>query len=513
MNSEYTIPNLLNIQKVVKLSQPEHIRRFRAFLEENEALMGVKLIDAIDVDILVVESLGELAIKIYGSDDKRNKQSLSQLSLQVFRFTYFLNQNYPHYLHHNLCLIQELLIAGNPEKANLIADVLIELCDKTCDYSLLYKLYQFKAEQAFINRKFNLQVNYLLMAQKVLGFEQTLSDLNINLRVHFNISEKDDSKVAVIDEYLNYFKSYFEHESPVIARFSKYAVIFIHYYYQIEAFRTPELIELVQQFDDEYQKQSFLYCPILNDVGKQVYFMLANQPYSIQDEKLFKATIKKLNQLSKHQLYWKSYINIPELYAITARTTQFINHYQCYNFRDDYKSFVPTDDWESIEHMREYCDLQLNKINQKLKFNADQVHLLIVKAALLICGEQNDRNNGIKILERLMITYQQMSFSMSIDTIMGLLMCGYFSNRKYDDCINTYRRFQKLSKGRVINKQNEISILIYYYFAQWNVSNRHQYLIKIEDLIHEIKSNDLLLRNIDLIRCLTNYFKVPIFIE
>jgi hypothetical protein len=241
--------------------------------------------------------------------------------------------------------------------------------------------------------------------------------------------------------------------------------------------------------------------------------MLANLPYSFQDNKLFKASIKKLHQLSKHQLYWKSYINIPELYAITARTTQLINHYQCYNFRDDYKTFVSYEDGEIKNHMIKYCDLQLNKINQKLKINTDQIHLLIVKAALLICGELNERSEGIKILERLMITYQQMSFSMSIDTIMALLMCGYFSNKKYEDCINTYRRFQKLSKGRVINKQNEVSILIYYYFVQWKMSNRPQYLTKIEDLINEIKSNDLLVNNIGLIKCLTNYFKVPIFIE
>jgi len=513
MKPDSLSPSLLNIQKVIKLTDANIINEFKKYLLDIDAEMAHKLVDSISSDIEIHETIGELSKKVYGSDSKRNKQSLSQLSLQAFRFTNYLMQNYPFHLHHNLSKIQNLINEGKPNDANLIADLMIDLCEKTCDYGLLQKLYQFKAAQAYINRKFNQQLHYIAANQKVLAYEQTISDLNYNLRFHFNISEKDDSKLPFLTDYFNYFKSYYDHESPVVVRLAKYAVIFITYYYQIDAFNSAEIQDLIDSFDDESQKNAFLHSPFLEDLNKQIYFFQLNQPLLDADSRTVKNYFKRLQTLSKHQLFWNSYINIPEFYSIVAKTTALLNQYQNLYYRSDFQQFLLDDDKAQIKIMKQFCQDHLEKFSKNDKFQTDQIHLNIVCSALCLLGNDSDKLNCVKQLEMIMITYQQMSFSMSIDTIMALLMNAYFSLKKYSECINTYRRFQKLAKGRVINKQNEISIQIYYYFSQWILANRPKYLNMLDELVIMVKGNKHLHYNIELIKSVSTYYKVPIYLN
>lgn len=513
MKSDTLAPTLLNIQKVIKLADGKVVDEFKKYLLEIDALMAHKLVDSINRSVNLLESLSELSTKVYGSDSKRNKQSLSQLSLHAFRFTSYIMQNFPYHLHHNLVKIQELINEGNPIEANLIADMMIDLCEKTCDYNLLQSLYQFKAAQAHINRKFNEQSFFISESQKVLSYQSTLNELNYKLRHNFDISEKDDTKLPFLKDYISFFKSFFDHESPVVVRFAKFAVIFITYYYQNENFNSEEIQSIIESFDEDAQKNSFLHVAFLEDLNRQVYFFQLNQPFQIYDQKAIKNFYKRLHSLSQYQHYWKSYVNIPEFYSIVAKTTSLLNYYQNLYFRPDFQHFLHDDDKELIDNMKQFCHRELKKFHHIDKFQTDQIHITIVLSALALLGNEQEKNSCIKQLEMTMITYQQMSFSMSIDTIMALLMSAYFSLHKYEDCINTYRRFQKLSKGRVINKQNETTIQIYYFYAQWIQASRPQYLNKLDELVVQIKSSGRPQHHIELIRSLSNYYKVPIYLN
>lgn len=298
-----------------------------------------------------------------------------------------------------------------------------------------------------------------------------------------------------------------------MVRLAKYSVIFITYYYQIEAFSSSEIQDIIDSFDDESQKNAFVYSPFLEDLSKQIYFFQLNQPLLDADSKTVKNYFKRLNTLSKHQLYWNSYINIPELYTTVAKTTALLNRYQNLCFRPDFQQFLHEDDKLQIGAMKQFCQTHLEKFSKHNKFQTDQIHLTIVCSALSLLGSDKDKLSCIKQLEMIMITYQQMSFSMSIDTIMALLISAYFSLKKYDNCVTTYRRFQKLAKGRVINKQNEVTIHIYYYFSQWIIANRPKYLNMLEELIVSVKENKNLNFNIELIKSVSTYYKVPIYMN
>jgi hypothetical protein len=48
-------------------------------------------------------------------------------------------------------------------------------------------------------------------------------------------------------------------------------------------------------------------------------------------------------------------------------------------------------------------------------------------------------------------------------------------------CVESYKGYIKLSKGRVVNSENDLDIHTYYYVSQWLSSQRKQYLSKIQE--------------------------------
>jgi hypothetical protein len=56
-------------------------------------------------------------------------------------------------------------------------------------------------------------------------------------------------------------------------------------------------------------------------------------------------------------------------------------------------------------------------------------------------------------------------------------------------------------------------VQIYYFYAQWIQASRPQYLNKLDELVVQIKSSGRPQHHIELIRSLSNYYKVPIYLN
>ena len=100
----------------------------------------------------------------------------------------------------------------------------------------------------------------------------------------------------------------------------------------------------------------------------------------------------------------------------------------------------------------------------------------------MLLGNNTQRSEAMDLIEETLISYQQISFSESIDSYFTCLMIGYFSNKEYEKCVNTYKRYIKLTQGRKINEDNDICIHAYYYGAQWMLTGRKQYVEKMSGI-------------------------------
>ena len=89
-------------------------------------------------------------------------------------------------------------------------------------------------------------------------------------------------------------------------------------------------------------------------------------------------------------------------------------------------------------------------------------------------------------------------------------MIGYFTIDDYRMCVETYKRYIKLAKGRVVNSENDIEIHTYYYTSQWLLNERNQYLNKLEENYNRAGQHNS--RNVlqQTILELVNYFKIPV---
>jgi hypothetical protein len=138
------------------------------------------------------------------------------------------------------------------------------------------------------------------------------------------------------------------------------------------------------------------------------------------------------------------------------------------------------------------------------------VHFKLTWSALLLLGEKEEIKKGVDDLEKLMTTYQQITFSESVDSIFICLMVGYFALGKYKMCVESFKRYVKLSKGRVVNSENDLEIHTYYYVSQWLISERKQYLNKLSEnyLKAEQHTSKTVIRQT--ILELVSYFNVPV---
>jgi hypothetical protein len=76
---------------------------------------------------------------------------------------------------------------------------------------------------------------------------------------------------------------------------------------------------------------------------------------------------------------------------------------------------------------------------------------------------------------------------------------AYFQAKKYDEVVDTFNRYKKVTKGEVSVQENDLVIKGLYYIAQLKLKNSKQYAAKLSTIIEELSANELLINNLKLI--------------
>jgi hypothetical protein len=502
--------SLLTIQKVIKLLLPKHLEDFKMYLVEIKAAIPFKLIESIENTIKDDVSADELCKMVYGKNDVQTRKSFNQLASHTFKLTSFISKNYPNYLLHNVTKTELLINDGKLAEGNLLADITLDIAEKINDNHTQILLLKFLAQQAQMYKSHPETLRLHERIQKKLEVEVIINSLYFYIRKNLNISIKDDSVLHSFDIHYAYFNEYTIHENITIRLISKYAIFYLLYYYRPTEYLTEKIQFKIQDFDDELNRNSVSVMPFMEDLYSKFLFYKLNLSTTDLSSKEGKGEYQKLLNHNKYLKFWQNYVNVPELYAIAIKSTFYLSRYHSINHRKDFRQVIPSEDKQDIARLTSRCEELIQKDIWEPYHINDLIHFRLTWSALLLLGDREQVEKGIRNLELLMTTYQQITFSESMDSIFICLMIGYFTIDDYRMCVETYKRYIKLAKGRVVNSENDIEIHTYYYTSQWLLSERNQYLNKLEENYNRAGQHNS--RNVlqQTILELVNYFKIPV---
>jgi hypothetical protein len=502
--------SLLTIQKIVKLLSPRLLQEFKNYLVTTRSKIPLKLIDTIERTINEDINADELCKMVYGRNDVQTRKSFNQLASHTFKLTSFLSKNYPGYLYHNITELEVLINDGKLAEGNLLAEITLDIAEKINDNHTQILVLKFLAQQAQMHKAQAETLKIHEKIQKLLEVEQTINNIYYYIRKNLNISVKDDSVLHSFDKHYSYFNDFKLHENITIRLLSKYAIFYLLYYYRPTEFLTEKIQQKIQDFDDELNKNSVSVLPFMEDIFSKFVFYRLNLSTTDLNSIEGKAEYQKLLSYNKHLKFWQNYVNVPELYAIAIKSTYYLSRYHSINHRNDFREVIPLEDKLDIAKLTKRCEELIKKDIWEPNHITDLVHFRLTWSALLLLGDKAEVLKGISNLELLMTTYQQITFSESMDSIFICLMIGYFTVNNYKMSVETYKRYIKLARGRVVNSENDIEIHTYYYCSQWLLSERNQYLNKIvENYQRAGKHNGKYVLQQTILE-LVNYFKIPV---
>lgn len=460
--------------------------QFTNYLQGIKADMSLKLVNAVSRKLDVVNSSDELAQKVYGKVDTKTKQNFNQLASHTFRLTGFVSASYPNYLVHNIGRIEKLINAGQVTDANRLMQWLYDISEKIEDFTTQVAVLKIQAQQAILARAYAENLRLHQQVEKTLENERILNEFFYRIRKYFNAALRDKDVQNVVDENIEWFKQFLNHDAKTVSLFSKVQIIHIYYYYKQTEFFKPETMEQLKKCEEELEAHPFLVFPYLFDLPSKLAYLHLNIATSQLDSPTSRNVFKRLTSPDRIPKYWNSYVNHPMIYALAIQASYLLSKYQYLVHKPNYVAQIPALARENIEYMRRTCLEEIQKQLYKEHVN-DYIYLKITLSAISLLSGVESIKASTDDLEDLMITYQQIPFSESIDTIFICLMIGYFVQGKYAKCSDTFKRYLKLSTYRVSIAVNEKGIYSYYYVSQWLHTGRKQYLKKIKEHLESIE--------------------------
>jgi len=495
---------MISIQKQVLLLSDFHYKEFADYLLDTNSELPYKLVSTIKK--LKVQPDSDVLCKlIYGDAEEKTRKKFLQLTHHTFKLSAFLSRNYPNYLKHNLQLIEELLSKGEKKKANDLAEWLTDVAEKIEDYTTLVEVNKFLAQQAFIIESKD-SGKYHKKVDEYLELEKIKNSIYTYLREHLFFKGKENISKSQVNKDLAFFDTYTSHEAHsinILARFGKY--------YELSFLGHPDFFkkETQQELDNlerDFLNNAFVCYHYLDDVYFKILGQRLQHNVNTTNTDAMLNEVKKMNGISSFLKYWKSYINIPELFSISIQVSHYMSAYG-FVFREDYDKKLPKDVKENINFLKvKLEEILLKDIWEEghiIKF----INVRSFYSAILLTGDEKDKHKSIKILEDTLVSYQQIPFQKFLDGIFVALIIGYFSLKEYEKVITTYKRYKKITSEQIVIKENDLTIDAYYFAAQYITNQRNQYMEKLKATYDESVAYGHIQT---LIAELVSYYRIPL---
>lgn len=496
---------MISIQKQILLLSEFHFKEFSEFLLTTNADLPYKLITTIRHSKKQDES-DELCKMIYGDSEEKTKKKFLQLTHHTFKLSGYLSRNYPNYLKHNLQAIEELLSKGENQKANDIAEWLSDVAEKIEDYTTLIEVNKFFAQQSFIKESKDANKYHKKVAE-FITYEQIKNSLYLYLRENLFFKGKENITKIQANKDLAFFNTYINHKSNsinILARFGKYFEL--SFLSHPDFFKEETLIGL-DELERDFLNNAHVCFHYLDDMYFKILGLRLQLNVNQNNTDSMLQEVKKMNNVSSFLKYWRSYINIPEIFSFSVQASHYMSSY-AFVFKDNYHLTLPADIKENINFLKQKLESELAKnIWNNGEYIIKFINLKCFYSAVLLTGDTNDKTKAVKILEDTLVSYQQIPFQKFLDGMFASLIMGYFSLQQHDKVIATYKRYKKITSDQIVVKENDLTIDAYYFTSQYLTNQRKQYTEKLKVTYDD--SNDFEHVKL-LISELGNYYKMPV---
>ncbi|WP_367387998.1 hypothetical protein [Lewinella sp. LCG006] len=478
---------MLVIEKTIKLLDDFHLQKFRQYLKEVSvrSYYPLALVDVIDRDFRKEQDSPELYRLVYGEKpvDEKDMKKLFQLAHHTFRQTSFLAKNYPNYLSSNIVKIQELINTGQLEEAIVLGDILRDVCEKVEDFSTLITVLQIQAQTATYEGALSETIRLYEKIGEFITVEQQLNEIKVLIASRLSA----DGKAVSLEDHeiqlrrLKDLSTSANYSVQILARLN---VAYLLYLQRDPGFFTEENFATLINIEESVQRNEHVIKPYLYNLMPKVHFLKMH--YLIRQPNVANILLEaqKITEDGKTELFWNSFVNLPELNSIFIQSSHLVSNYYG-SYKANYEQALPEEIKQQIEYLRTRCAAILEKPILQEKFIQRYVGLSSVYAGLLLLGNKDSVKQSVQTIESLLLFYQQISFKMKLDAIYTTLIMGNFALQDFAQVEKTFRRYKKTAKNKVLNEENDLTIQGFYYAAKYIENGRDQYAKKFHKILKE----------------------------
>lgn len=471
----------LLIQKVCNSCQRELLDLFHDFLIQNNHELSATLIKTIQTN--PYENIQFYSDKIYYNNSKESIKKLNQLAHHTLKLFSFISQNFPSFLWHNIQEIEWLIFKNNKKTLNDKIKYVKEVADKFENYQLLIQLTRIIKQQVGIEKSF---ANSILKNDYLKYLNEIEHLLYLQNKI---IKENTSSKKGVTSSELKQFTSLFNSTSKSVEILAKQSYLNILSTCNHSDFYNKNTLKLINDTIKETEKYGYLIIAQYTEKLMSLDYMLVKHTRLTLDEKEMNKACSLI--IKKWQNYFPtdSKLDIGLTMAISIKGSYYITNYyfntipkklelEISDVSDFTNQLIKTTDWETEGHLK-YINI----------CNVHALYLILNKKA----------NKASSLIEKILHEYQQKQFNKLYDGIFVVLIMAYFQDEKYDDAVDTFNRYKKITKGEVSVKENDLIIRALYYIAQLKLKKSKQYSDKLTLIIKELSENKLMENNLKLI--------------
>lgn len=503
---------MLLVEKLIKLLDDFHYDVFRDYVKNMSirSYYPLALIDVIDRDLEVEQDSEYLFRATYGDDEVGEKEmkKFFQLAHYTFRLSGFLAKNYPDYLHSNISRIQKLINTGQLKKSEALIKALSDFCEKVEDHDTHLGVLSLIAHKNLLLESPKLALECYQKMEELLAFKKDFNDINLYFYQHFKEKGKENTAIAPQD-ILAFHEPYFQSKSFKVRIVSHLNYAYALYLLRDKAFYDEFNFKKLEFIEDELQKYDYIVFPYLFNIRPKLSLLKLN--YSLRklsNVKVLDEAAKIIDE-SQDDLFWNSFINLPEINSIAIQTSHLVTKY-FKSYQKGHLALLPPEIVQRIDFLKGRCRAILDNKLLEEAFIVKYINLTTIYAGLLLLGDEEDIHKSIETLENLLIFYQQVAFHAYIDPIYLNLIMGGMCLRDFDKVEKSYRRYKKSTKGKVVNPENDLVLHGFYYICKWMETSRNQYVKKLSNVLEETREKRTLKSTRELLLDVVEYIKMPI---
>jgi hypothetical protein len=477
---------MLSIQKVILLLDQFHFDEFQNHLKNIRAELPCKLVRQIREDDWNQKESDELCEAVYGACDDKSKKKFFQLAHYTFRLTSYLSRNHPSYLNHNLARIEQLINKGELQRANELATITLDICEKVEDFSNAIAVLKFFAQQAFITENKNNAIKYHERISTLLKNEHIVNQLYLYMRKNLNFKGKSVLSEKEMQEHLLFYDKYRNFDALSVQLLSRFAYCQTLNYLNDPHFYSAEIEAEIDDLTSELEKNSFLIFSFSDDIQLNVDYLKLKLLINKLDQGDLQRQTAELIEKREPLRFWKNYVNTPEIIYLSIQASYYLTHY-CYGYKKDYNTNLPKDVKKQVEFYKKKCEEIIAKPIWNEGLYVRFINLNNIYCGFLLLGSKEDIKLAVDKIEALLVNFQQIAFQRLYDALFATLMLGYFFLNDHEGIQECYKRYEKLTTGTSKNMENDLTIKAVYYVSQWQSTQRKQYVDKLNNVLAKVE--------------------------